>query len=291
MGAERRHEPEHLENLLHGERDTVNADYGNVPSFHRHGPTPGACLALRGVVRVQLAIAMDLNVRACHPSGRRTLGMIPAEKVYSDDEGHYDQKTVSQRIEALFLNNIGLVVTRDQIIKAAIDPKTGRAPENWHQRLSELRTDKGYTILSWRDWKQLAPQEYVMPHAERRERASRRTVASRPCWSAVLQRAGDACEWTEDGQRCGLREGDRDPIGGGTVKLTPDHVTPHSINPNADPDDPACWQALCGRHQVMKKNYWDSGTGKINVLGILQSVGERDKREALQFLKGYFGEP
>lgn len=216
--------------------------------------------------------------------------MIPAKKVHSADAAdHYDQGSVSKRIEALFLNNIGLVVTREQIQRAATDPTSGRVPENWHQRLSELRTDKGYTILSWRDWKELKPSEYVMPRADRRQTAARRTIASKICWATVLDRAGNACEWTEDGQRCGLEEGDIDPIGGGTVKLTPDHVTPHSINPDADPSDPAAWQALCSRHQVMKKNYWDSGTGKINVTGILQSVGERDKRAALDFLLRYFG--
>lgn len=106
--------------------------------------------------------------------------VIPAEKVYSEDNSSYNQKTVSQRIEALFLNNIGKVVTRAQILRAATNPK-GEEPENWHQRLSELRTDKGYTILSWRDWKALAPQEYIMPHNERRAAASKRVLPTRAC--------------------------------------------------------------------------------------------------------------
>ena len=210
-------------------------------------------------------------------------------KKYSQDNNVYDQPSVSKRVEALFLNNIGLVVTREQILRAARDPKTGTEPENWHQRLSELRTDKGYTILSWRDSKDLAPQEYLMPHIERRDSAGKRVLPTNDCWAAVIQRAGNRCEWTEDGQRCGLAHDDIDPIGGGTVKLTPDHVTPHSINPNTDTTDPRQWLALCGRHQVMKKNYWDSGTGKINVQGILQSVGEKQKQEALNFLLNYFG--
>jgi len=210
-------------------------------------------------------------------------------KIYSNDERVYDQPTVSKRIEALFLNNIGLVVTREQILRAARDPQTGKEPENWHQRLSELRTDKGYTILSWRDSKLLANQEYLMPHIEKRAGAAKRVLPTAQTWTHVLDRAGHTCEWTEDGQRCGLAAGDIDPIGGGTVKLTPDHVTPHSINPDADTTDPAQWQALCGRHQVMKKNYWDSGTGKINLVGILQSVNEKQKREALKFLLSYYG--
>ncbi|KGB53920.1 Type-2 restriction enzyme KpnI [Sphingopyxis sp. LC81] len=66
--------------------------------------------------------------------------MIPTEKIYSSDNTAYDQKSASARLEALFLNNVGLVVTREQIIAAARNPVTGREPENWHQRLSELRT-------------------------------------------------------------------------------------------------------------------------------------------------------
>lgn len=211
------------------------------------------------------------------------------DKEYSKDTTVYTQKSVSQRIEALFLNNIGKVVTREQIIRAAIDPVTGVQPENWHQRLSELRTDKGYTILSWRDDKILAPQEYVMPHTNRRAIAAKRVLPTKKCWESVLIRANNRCEWVEDGQCCALANLDRDPIGGGTVKLTPDHMTPHSIDPQTDRNDPSKWQALCGRHQVMKKNYWDSSSGKINIIAILQSVNEKQKLESLNFLLKYFG--
>lgn len=211
------------------------------------------------------------------------------DKVYSKDTTVYTQPSIRERIEALFLNNLGKVVTREQIIRAAKDPMTGREPENWHQRLSELRTDKGYTILSWRDTNTLKPEEYLMPTAERRPKAARRVMPTAGCWAEVLVRARNCCEWVEDGQRCGLVEGQVDPVGGGTVKLTPDHATPHSINPDSDRADPNQWLALCGRHQVMKKNYWDSSTGKINLTGILQSVGEPQKKEALDFLARYFG--
>ncbi len=215
--------------------------------------------------------------------------MIPIEKIYSADSTTYDQKSVSARLEALFLNNVGLVVTRNQIIAAARDPKTGKEPENWHQRLSELRTDRGYTILSARDWKALKPEEYVLASVERRAIAAKRVRPTPATWNKVLERASTACEWREDGQLCGLKEGAIDPIGGGTVKLTPDHTTPHSVDPNSDPTDPGHWQALCGRHQVMKKNFWDGATGKVNVLAILQAASVEQKRQAMAFLKQFFG--
>ena len=196
---------------------------------------------------------------------------------------------VRDRIRALFLANIGKVLTRQDIIAASRDPATGVEPENWHQRLSELRTDEGYTIWAARDSADLRPGEYMMPHAERREAAARRVRPTPGAWRTVLERAGDRCEWNEAGETCGLQAGDVDPVGGGRVKLTPDHKSPHSVDPNSDPNDPDAWQALCGRHQVTKKNYWDNATGKLNVTAIVQAAGARDKEAAFQLLLDYFG--
>lgn len=63
-----------------------------------------------------------------------------------------------------------------------MDPTTGRVPENWHQRLSELRTDMGYTILSWRNRGDLRMSEYRMPNSERRSTAARRTRPDAATW-------------------------------------------------------------------------------------------------------------
>lgn len=40
----------------------------------------------------------------------------------------------------------------------------------------------------------------------------------------------------------------------------------------------------------MKKNYWDDETGWLNVVAIIQSASEAQKREVFVFLKSYFGE-
>jgi hypothetical protein len=204
--------------------------------------------------------------------------------------GPYTQRSIRARIEAFFLDNLGKVATREQLIEVATDPETGRAPENWHQRLSELRTDMGYTILSWRNRGDLKVSEYMMPNAERRSTAARRTRPRADTWTQVLAQHDQRCAWTEGGVTCDLREGDIDPVGGGTVKLTPDHKTPHAIHAETDPRDPTKWQPLCGRHQVMKKNYWDDETGWLNVVAIVQSASEAQKRHVFTFLKEYFGE-
>jgi hypothetical protein len=61
------------------------------------------------------------------------------------------------------------------------------------------------------------------------------------------------------------------------------------LNPEADPHDPLQWQALCGRHQVTKKNYWDSATGKLNTYAIVQFAPEKEKRKIFDFLLTFFG--
>ena len=211
-----------------------------------------------------------------------------SRKIYGRLKGQYIQKSVKKRIEALFLDNIGKILTREDIIKVAIYPKTGKQPENWHQRLSELRTDDGYTILSWKNRGDLKVQEYLMPHRKKRTIAGKRVRPTDSTWLTVLERAKFSCEWLEGGLVCGLKDGDIDPIGGGRVRLTPDHKNPHSLNPDTDPNDPEEWQALCGRHQVTKKNYWDSSTGKLNTYAIVQFAPEKEKKQIFKFLLSYF---
>jgi len=205
-------------------------------------------------------------------------------------KGPYTQRSIRARIEAFFLDNLGKIATREQLIEVATDPITGRQPENWHQRLSELRTEKGYTILSWRNRGDLKISEYMMPNAERRKTAARRTRPNAATWTEVLEQYKYKCAWSEAGFICGLRNGDIDPVGGGTVRLTPDHKRPHAIHAEVDPKDPTKWQPLCGRHQVMKKNYWDDETGWLNVVAIVQSASQSQKRKIYNFLKRYFDE-
>ncbi len=205
--------------------------------------------------------------------------------------GKYEHVSIIKRMEAFFLDNLGKIATRAQIQEVARDPKTGNEPENWHQRLSELRTDSGYTILSNRDSKELKVGEYLLISSKKRVGAGKRTKCSKETWKLVLERAKNTCEWDEGEARCCLEEGSIDPVGGGTVKLTPDHMTPHSIKSGANPDDPTQWRALCGRHQVMKKNYWDSSTGKLNAYAIIQAASLKDKRQVYTFLKDFFKSP
>ena len=194
----------------------------------------------------------------------------------------YSQSSARLRIEAFFIDNVGLIVTREHLVQVASCPVSGQHRENWHQRLSELRNNFGYTILSWRDNKTLKPGEYVMPTLDRRTCTVRKAAGA--SIKAALMAISPVCQF----EGCGLAEGDSDPIGGGTVRLQCDHKSGHAF---PDSSRPAClddWQLLCGRHNVLKKNFWDDKTGKSNVVGILQASSEKEKQLALQFLQSYF---
>lgn len=196
----------------------------------------------------------------------------------------YKQTSIRKRIEQLFLDNLGVIVTREQIQEVATNPITGVVPENWHQRLSELRTDAGYTVLSWRDTKDLTVSEYVMPNANKRETAKSRKAINKKIKLELLKNSPQ-CSYPS----CNLNEGDIDPIGGGTVKLQVDHKTAHADNDQGD-NSIDNFQLLCGRHNVIKKNFWDDQTGKLNTVAILQAIPEKDKKLALNWLTSYFKE-
>jgi len=168
-------------------------------------------------------------------SAQSSTNFIVAEKKYGQVKGPYTQTSARGRIEALFLDNVGKVITAEQIRQVVgKNRRTGEDYENWHQRLSELRTDSGYTILTKRDRHDLKVSEYLLQSAKKRPNAAKRTRPTPVTWARVLKSAGNACQWFEGGSKCGLKEGEIDPVGGGTVRLTPDHKTPHSVNPTSN---------------------------------------------------------
>lgn len=132
-------------------------------------------------------------------------------------KGLYTQGSVKERIEAFFLDNVGKVVTREQIIQVAKDPKTGNEPENWHQRLSELRTDDGYTILSWRDREGLKVGEYMMSTSQKRQTAKKRV-------GVIIDLTGDRLNLHSSFSSFFLRLNSKDTV------FIPKFQSPHANN-------------------------------------------------------------
>lgn len=194
--------------------------------------------------------------------------------------------SVRGRIREFLILHGGKVVTREQIQEAARDPETGKVPENWHQRLSELRVDEGYDILSWRDRESLKPSEYLLESTTPKRAPKPRAHLSATERSKLFERDGYCCQWPG----CLLKAGAIDPIGGGTVVLTADHRTPHSLPGGQWTGTLDDWQTLCARHQQEKKNFIDDRTGRKNLRELVRAASAKEKRVIFEDLKAYFGE-
>lgn len=194
------------------------------------------------------------------------------------------RSSVKSRIREFLIEHVGVVVAREEIQEAARDPETGKVPENWHQRLSELRVDEGYDILSWRDRKQLRPGEYLLEVAQPTRAPKPRKYLNKKDKQELFERDGYACQWPD----CELRHGDTDPVGGGKVVLTADHRSPHSLPGSNWTGTLEDWQTLCARHQQDKKNLIDDRTGRRNVRELVRVAGEDVKRQIYEDLMTYF---
>ncbi len=194
--------------------------------------------------------------------------------------------SVKDRIRAFFVKNVGIVVTRQEIQVAATDPETKRVPENWHQRLSELRVDEGYDILSNRDRDRLKPGQYLLETPTPTRIAKPRARLRKADLKALFERDSYTCQWPD----CTLRKGQTDPVGGGRVVLTADHRSPHSL-PNAKwTGTLEDWQTLCARHQQKKKNLIDDRTGRKNLRELVRNAKRTVKLQIFEDLTAYFGQ-
>ena len=194
------------------------------------------------------------------------------------------RSSVKSRIRHFFLDNVGIVVSRKQIQETARNPETNVIPENWHQRLSELRIDEGYDILSWRDREYLNLGQYLLENAKPTRRPRPRKYLTKKQKEALFKRDNQQCQWPD----CKLSLNDIDPIGGGTVILTADHKSPHSLSDNIWTGTLDDWQTSCMRHQQKKKNFIDDRTGKKNIREIVRAASESVKRQIYEDLKAYF---
>jgi len=131
------------------------------------------------------------------------------------------EPSIRRRIAAVILDNLGKVVAREQLIEGAIDPRTGRRPENWHQRVLELHIAKGYTILSWCNRGELRIAENLMPTDQRIEIAARHPRPTADTGEKVLSIYDRRHARTESDICCGLRDGDSDPLVGGDGRARP----------------------------------------------------------------------
>ena len=90
------------------------------------------------------------------------------------------------------------------------------------------------------------------------------------------------------GPGVGSLRGATDPVGGGTVVLTADHRSPHSLPDGQWTGTLEDWQTLCARHQQEKKNFIDDRTGRKNLRELVRAAGKEEKRLIFEDLNAYF---
>ena len=88
-------------------------------------------------------------------------------RAYATIKGPYNQRSARARIEAFFLDNVGLIATKEQVMGVSRNQKTGVLPWHWHADFVEFIHDSGYTICSIANRKGLKMDEYLMPTGER----------------------------------------------------------------------------------------------------------------------------
>jgi hypothetical protein len=221
---------------------------------------------------------------------------IPAEyeptiRECAEIKGPYGQKSIKGRLEAFLLDNVGKIATTEQMLEVAKNPITNKYPSRLGARIGDLRMNDGYNILSWKDREDIKYNEYTLVSPRKNPDIQRRVIINSSTWKEVLKEANYCCQWEEGGLICALKDGEIDPVYGGRVKLTPDHKKPHSMCSDIDPNDIDAWQPLCGRHQAVKRNFWDHSTGKMNFHAVVQAASLEDKRMIFELLTEFFNCP
>lgn len=185
------------------------------------------------------------------------------------------KKSTQDLILEFLLENRGTVVEHTEI--TAHLRRRGWRGDKWHQRLSELRVNGGWDILSWRDRADLRQGQYLLIDEQPAREAKPRKAVSDKLRAQVVERDGCCQHKITAKQICGLREGDYDEISGATVRLQADHVTPHSKGGETVLEN---LQAMCARHQVTKSNRRDGD--QIDLVAAIRDASRDDAKDALR---------
>lgn len=152
--------------------------------------------------------------------------------------------------------------------------------DSWTRRLRELREPRhgGYTILTHRDRKSLAPDEYLFPRQDYREPVRSHTRVSGRLRAEVFARDGYTC------QSCGLARGQRYEDGR--------KVTLHLAHNVADSHDGKatlenCF-TLCSRCNEAESNVGPDRPALKKSMSIVRSLPGHEQREIYEFLKTVF---
>lgn len=181
------------------------------------------------------------------------------------------------RIKDLFLDNLGVIVTKDDISKVA------RISE-WARRVRELRDEHGYQIKSHKDVpNELKPGEYILYDPKPSTKAKQRKI-SKDQYFRVLNRDKHMC------LSCGRKPGDVHPTDSSrTIRLVVDHVYPisdadkYQIDPYSDDN----LQTLCDFCNEGKWNKYAGNIGKAkqSLTALVRHSPRAEQKKVYEMLK------
>lgn len=179
------------------------------------------------------------------------------------------------KLKAFFLENIGVVLDKDQLHKAA-------GISEWARRVRELRDEEGWEILTHHDRGDLKPGEYVLASIppERPDVQFQRGISAK-LRAEVLDRNGFTC------QMCGLSPGEVDPATGRKVRLHIGHILDKS---QGGLDELGNLRTLCSTCNQGAKNVTHQPPTWIWLSQQIRRATEADQRKAYDWLKRKFGD-
>lgn len=177
------------------------------------------------------------------------------------------------RIRQYLLNNVGRIVTKEELRAAAGNPT------EWARRVRELRQEEGFQILSHIDREDLRPGQYVLVSPEPLPSAPR-TLTAR-LRRQILERDGGTC------QMCGSAAGE--PSGcapGRRCRLQVDHIIP--LNQGGS-DSPENLRAVCAEFNRERADVVNPASGTaIAAVASIRRLPRNVQREVFEFLKRKF---
>jgi hypothetical protein len=172
-----------------------------------------------------------------------------------------------RRLREYFLNNLGRVLTSDELRKAA------NASE-WARRVRELRNEEGYQILTHNDRSDLKPGQYLLVDSKPLPAFAR--SISKEARALVLDRNGFTC------QMCGAVAGEPHPYDPSRkARLQIGHIVDKSMGGT---DDPSNLRAICSVCNEGARNLTlDRPTVRKLLIQIRRATGA-DQLEVLRWL-------
>ncbi|MGC8560968.1 MAG: HNH endonuclease [Phycisphaerae bacterium] len=176
------------------------------------------------------------------------------------------------RLRRYFLENIGRVITSDELRRVA-------GISEWARRVRELRDEEGLPVLTHNDRQGLKPNEYLLESSNLRPVIARGISAK--LRKRILERNGFTC------QACGAGPGEEAPCEPGKrVRLQIDHILPISQG-GTDHDDNL--RAVCVYYNKDKANILKPVAGQsIAALAMIRKLPRDAQRKVYEHLKAKF---